>query len=77
LARAWNSALVTERVSAVSSERSRTVTAFALPMAATNSASGKGCSSLIETTPALMPCERRWLRTARTSSVIEPMPTMT
>lgn len=59
LARAWNRAEVTRRVSAVSSERSRTVTAKAPPMAATNSASGNGWSSFTETTPTFRPCERR------------------
>ena len=76
-ARAWNSAWVTSRVSAVSSERSMTVTALALPIAATSSASGKGCSNLTETTPTFRPCARRWGSTARTSSVIEPIPTIT
>ena len=76
-AAALNSADVTRLVSAVWSERSRTVTALAPASASTSSASGKGCSSLTETTPTLRPLARRYGITARTSSVIEPSPTMT
>ena len=57
--RALNRAFVTRFVSAVWSERSSTVTAFFPASAAISSPSGKGCSSLIETTPTFFPCLRR------------------
>ncbi len=52
--RALNSACVTMVVSAVTSERSSTVTAFLPLSAATTSASGNGCSSLTEIDPDLL-----------------------
>ncbi len=76
LARALNRAEVTRLVRAVWSERSSTVTALAPDSAATSSASGNGCRSLTDTTPTFRPWERRWGITARTSSVIDPRPTM-
>lgn len=76
LAVARKIAWVTMPVRAVWSERSSTVTAFAPEMASMSSASGNGCSSLTDTTPTLSPCSRNTGRTARTSSVIEPRPTM-
>ena len=75
--RALNSACVTRVVSAVTSERSSTVTAFLPASAATSSASGNGCSSLTEMTPTFLPCARRCVATAWTSSVTEPRPIMT
>ena len=54
-----NSAEVTSWVSAIWSERSKTVTACLPANASTSSASGKGCSSFTETRPTLSPCRRR------------------
>ena len=64
-------------VSAVTSERSSTVTAFLPFSTAISSASGKGCSSLTETTPTFLPWPRRWAATASASSVTEPSPIIT